>query len=207
MILAFLLAAASPIAPPVAAWSIEGSPGAVHTVSGAVKTGGRIVADRFVSDPDLAQLEKDNLAGGDPPPKGSCRLAGSVRPFKRLRRFAANGRLLWEWNTDKDQGTAHALRFLNPGTGDCLSPDGARLIVSIYSIADGHPWLMGDGVAAVDRNPRIVPTVGKRSGEDFGTKNRTGAWGWRRGSDATLLFVFTQEEPEREDYVVLGRRP
>lgn len=205
MIISLLLAAASPqIAGPSAVWSIEGPPGAVRTVTGKVKTGGRIVADGFVNDQDSVADEKESMSRAKGP-QGTCARAADARSFTRLRRFAADGRLLWEWNVKRD--TDQALRFLGPSSGDCLSPDGGRLLVSTYGGSNQSQELLGRAVVAVDRRPRFVDAKGRRTGEEFGTKRITTADGWRKGGDATLVFSIAHDEHEQRDVAVLGRRP
>lgn len=205
MMLALVLAAAAQnIAPPAAVWTITGPPGAVRSVTATVKTGGRIVADDFVRDAALAGQEKRLLAQAEPR-RGSCARAAAVRPFTRLRRYASNGRLLWTWNVAREE---QALRLLSPAPGDCLSPDGGRLLVVSYRLAPGEPMTeLGGAIVAVDRRPRFVKATGRRSGEDFGELNRTASLGWRRGSDATLVFYLVQDASEARDEAVLGRRP
>lgn len=205
MIHALVLAAAAQAAPPAATWTMDGPPGDVRSITGRVRTGGRIVADRFVGDVDSVNDEKQGLAHPDGP-AGSCARAAAVRPFTRLRRFAADGRLLWEWRVLRD--TEQALRLLAPPPGDCLSPDGARLLVRSYSARAGEPAsLLGGAVIAVDRRPRFVDAKGRRTGREFGPERTTAPSGWRRGANATLNFVVVDGEHETPDEAVLGRRP
>lgn len=209
--LTIILLAATAIAPPATVWHMQGKPGAVTSVTGTVKTGGRIVADEMVDDPDLEDDERGILASGTFRP-GTCSFASAVRPFRRLRRFAADGRLLWEWHVDRAQ---QALR-LHSGNGDCLSPDGGRLTVRsyLYNPADGEPVVaLGEGVVAVDHKPRFVDAQGARTHQQFGDGHATQLVGWRRGSPATLLFeVVTDADTPggpkvTPDFVVLaGKR-
>lgn len=200
MIAALLLAAAAPSA----VWSVDGQPGSVRTVTGKVRTGGRIVADGFISGSDAAAEEKSRMTADRGTP-GSCASVARTRPFTRLRRYAADGRLLWVWNVQRD--TEQALSLLAPAEGDCLSPDGGRLLVTSYNVSYDVASMLGAAVTAVDRNPRFVDAKGRHTGEMFGTKKLTAAQGWRKGSDATLVFSIFTENSERSDSVVLGRRP
>lgn len=181
--LAFLLAAAAaaaasqPVAPAAAVWSTTGSPGGVTSVVGRVRTGGRIVADRFVADARLAKEERGAFAG-TPARRGSCAWASAARPFTRLRRFAANGRLLWAWRADREE---QAIRLRATDQADCLSPSGGRLTVVAYRLAPGEAVTpLGDAVVAVDRRPRFVKAERVGSPE-------ADIVGWRRGAPATLL--------------------
>lgn len=204
MILALILAASSPIAAPAAVWTVDGEPGSIRRITGKVKTGGQIVADGFLNDAESAADEKRQFAYADGP-AGSCARAAAARPFTRLRRFAANGRLLWEWRVSKKSG--QALRLLAVPPGDCLSPDGGRLLVSSYGVTEyPPPALLGAAVIAVDRRPRFVDVKGRHTGETFGANRITAPDGWRGGGDATLLFSLISETRERHDEAVLGRR-
>jgi len=192
--LLLLLGAATvpPVAPPAATWEATGTPGAVSLLTGHVKTGGRIVADRFVSAPDLARGERLTLTQTSAKP-GSCLWASGVRPFTRLRRFAADGHLIWEWHVD---GVQQALRLSATRFGDCLSPDGGRLTVGIYSFDpdDGPVSPMGEGVVAVDRHPDFVQATGMRTHQEFGDAHGSDLVGWKRGRPATLLFDVVSDE-------------
>ena len=205
MIPMLLAAAASQVAAPAARWTIDGQPGAVRSVTAAVKTGGRIVADGFVADAAAARAEKSELATTKAP-AGSCAWAAAVRPFTRLRRFARDGRLLWQWRVSGEQ---QALRLLSGWPGDCLSPDGGRLLVVSYRLAPGEPVSeLGGAIVAVDRRPRFVEATGRRTGEVFGRLQALSDYGWRRRGDATLAFTIYDEGTGREtpDEAVLGRR-
>jgi hypothetical protein len=181
------VAAAPPVAPATTSWAVVGPPGAVSRLTGHVRSGGRIVADRFVSAPDLVRDERLTLTH-TPARKGSCLWASGVRPFTRLRRFAADGHLVWEWHVDR---VRQALRLNAPPSGDCLSPDGGRLTIGIYSFDpedDGAATSLGEGVVAVDRHPDFVAATGRRTHQDYGDERITDLLGWKRGRPATLLF-------------------
>ncbi|WP_375404246.1 hypothetical protein [uncultured Sphingomonas sp.] len=180
MTLAFLLAAATaaqPIAPAAAVWSTIGPPGGVTSVVGRVRTGGRIVADRFVADARLAKEERGAFAE-TPARRGSCAWASAARPFTRLRRFAGNGRLLWTWRADREE---QALRLHATNAADCLSPSGGRLTVVSYRLAPGEEVTpLGNAVVAVDRRPGFADAKGIGSRE-------ADIIGWRRGAPSMLL--------------------
>ncbi|WP_010187515.1 hypothetical protein [Sphingomonas sp. PAMC 26605] len=192
MVLALLLLAAGAIAPSTSVWRIEGAPGAITSLTGIVKSGGRIVADRMVDDADRKRAEQSILSRWQAR-SGSCGWAANVRPFTRLRRFAKDGRLLWTWDVGRE---GQALSLPNTGKADCLSPDGGRLLVTINqyrsdsSDASGRAAVarMGDGVIAVDRRPRFVRAKGARTEQAFGDGPATALTGWQRGRPATLLF-------------------
>ncbi|MBA2936131.1 hypothetical protein HZF05_18770 [Sphingomonas sp. CGMCC 1.13654] len=196
-------AASASLAPPVSTWRIEGQPGAVTSVTGEIRTGGRLVGDQMVSDPDMITDER-GIFGHAPVKPGGCGWASAVRPFTRLRRFAADGRLLWEWHVDREQ---QAIRLLGSQDGDCLSPDGGRLSVGIYRFAPGEPVsALGQGVVRVDHRPDFVEAVGLRSHKAFGGGPDTDLVGWKRGSPATLLFDIVDDEGKTvsHDQAVLG---
>jgi hypothetical protein len=157
-----------------------------------VKTGGRIVADRFVADTDLVRDERLELTR-TPARRGSCLRASGVRPFTRLRRFAADGHRIWQWHVDRIQ---QALRLSAPGAGDCLSPDGSRLTIRIYSFNPGDEPVtsLGEGVIAVDRHPDFVAATGLRTHQEFDDARITDPIGWKRGRPATLLFDVVSDE-------------
>ncbi len=207
MLSLLLLAAVAPRpAPPAATWKVEAAGGTVHTIIASVKTGGRLVADGFVSDGDAIHSEKQELAGTKAP-IGSCARASHARPFTRLRRFAADGRLLWTWRPSAEQ---QALRLLGGSPGDCLSPDGGRLLVVSYRFAPGEPVSeLGGAVVAVDRRPGFVEAKGARTGESLDDLRKLSSIGWKRGADATLTFFLYDQDTDKEapDQVVLGRRP
>lgn len=206
--LELLLLSAAPLAaaPPAATWKVEGAPGAVRTIVATVRTGGRLVADGFVDDPAAIRSEKQDLSTTDAPP-GSCARAAQARPFTRLRRFAADGRLLWSWRVaDQEQ----ALRLLAGWPGDCLSPDGGRLLVTSYRFVPRQPVSeLGGAVIAVDRRPRFVEAVGARTGQSLDDLRKVSDFAWKRGADATLLLTLVEDGAKNEvtDRVVLGRRP
>lgn len=207
MMLVALLAASAPQAAPVAAiWKIEGPPGQIRSVTGFVKTGGRIVADQFIKDRAAAREEAAGL-GEDRSPAGSCARAGYARPFTRLRRFAASGRLLWTWDVSRE---GMAVRLMGGSSGDCLSPDGGRLLLVTYTTEAGPPLKEVNGrVLAVDKRPRLVEANGQKTGLPFGTLRQMSDAYWRRGGDATLYFTNYDVSTGKEtpDIVVLGRRP
>lgn len=192
MSLALLLLAAAAVAPSTSVWQVEGEPGAITSLTGVVKTGGRIVADRMVDDADRKRSEHSILSRSKAR-SGPCAWAANVRPFTRLRRFAKNGRLLWAWDIGRED---RALGLPNTGKDDCLSPDGGRLLVTInqYESDPIDPSdraavvRMGDGVIAVDRKPRFVAAKGARTGQEYGEGHATQLVGWQRGRPATLLF-------------------
>jgi hypothetical protein len=188
LILALVLlpapAAAQQVAPPSATWSITGTPGAIVSLAARMRDGSRIVADRFVRDARLARDEQGQFAQ-TPNRRGGCAWASAARPFTRLRRYAASGRLLWEWRVYREQ---QALRLAAVGTADCLSPGGTRLTVVSYRLAPDEPVsaMSGYGVVAVDRRPRFVdvPEINVRDAD---------ITGWLRGAPATLLFGISDE--------------
>jgi len=190
--LALLLLAAAAVAPSTSVWKVEGTPGAITSLTGIVKSGGRIVADRMVDDVDRKRSEQSILSRSQAR-SGPCGWAANVRPFTRLRRFAKDGRLLWTWDVARED---QALSLPNTGKADCLSPDGGRLLVTINQYGSGSSDAsdrtavvrMGDGVIAVDRKPRFVPAKGARTGQAFGDGHATELTGWQRGRPATLLF-------------------
>jgi hypothetical protein len=203
--LVLLLLTAAQAAPAAATWRIEGAPGAVRAIAGTVRTGGRIVADGFVDDAESVRRERAALA--DPrAPAGSCDRAAGARPFTRLRRFAADGRLLWAWRVSDEE---QALRLLAGTPGDCLSPDGGRLLVVSHRLAPGEPvYELGVAVVAVDHDPRFVEAKGRRTGEAPGILRRLSTLAWRRGGEATLDFTIHDPATgaERRDEAVLGRQ-
>lgn len=207
MLLVAWLAVASPQAAQAAAtWTVDGPPGAVRQITGAVRAGGRIVADRFVGSP-VERREEAAAFRADRSPRGSCARAASARPFTRLRRFAADGRLLWTWGLS---GDGAAVRLMAGDGGDCLSPDGGRLLLIGFMIQADAVLKEVDGrVLAVDRRPRFVAANGQRTGQPFGALRQMGSAYWRRGGDATLVFTLydTATGKETPDLVVLGRRP
>lgn len=143
----------------MATWSVQGRPGAVTSVVGRVRTGGRIVADRFVADASMVKDERGMFAG-TPARRGSCAWVSAARPFTRLRRYAASGRLLWEWHVNRKE---QAVRLHAVGEADCLSPDGGRLTVVSYRLAPQEPvTALGNGIVAVDRLPRFVDAKGNQ---------------------------------------------
>ena len=192
MLLALILLTAAAVAPSTSRWHVQGEPGAITSLTGIVRSGGRIVADRMVDDADKKRSERSILSRSKAR-SGTCAWAIDVRPFTRLRRFAKDGRLLWEWNVGLRNT---ALSLANPGDDDCLSPDGGRLLVTAYHYesdsidpADPAPVeLRDDGVIAVDHHPRFVAAKGARTGQEYGERHKTQLVGWRRGSPATLLF-------------------
>lgn len=200
-----LAAALSQAAPAAAVWQTEGLPGGVRAITGFVKSGGRLVADRFVADRSAAREEAVALRA-DRSLAGSCARAAYVRPFTRLRRFAADGRLLWTW---AGSGTATAVRLMADPAGDCLSPDGGRLLLTVFTTQGGSASEVDGRVLAVDRHPRFVPAIGRRTGQPFGALRQMGTAYWRKGGDATLVFTLydTTTGKETPDLVVLGRRP
>lgn len=217
MSLALLLLAAAAVAPSTSVWQVEGEPGAITSLTGTVKSGGRIVADRMVDDADRKRSEQSILSRSKAR-SGTCAWAANVRPFTRLRRFSKNGRLLWKWDIGRED---QALSLPNTGEDDCLSPDGGRLLVTInqYEADPIDPSdraavvRMGDGVIAVDHKPRFVDAQGARTHRQFGDGHATQLVGWRRGSPATLLFeVVTDPDAPggpkvTPDFVVLaGKR-
>jgi hypothetical protein len=190
LLLALVAAAAPALAPPAATWKVTGKPGAVTLLVGQVKSGGRLVADGFVSQADLVDDERGSLTQS-PAPHDSCTWAKGVRPFTRLRRFAADGRLLWEWHVDREQ---QALRLASSLDADCLSPDGSRLTVEIFHYAPDDPVTsMGRSVVAVDHRPRFVAGHGVRTHEDINDRDADFT-GWKRGRPATLLFDVVSDE-------------
>lgn len=64
-------------------------------------------------------------------------------------------------------------------------------------------------VLAVDRRPRFVEAVGRRTRMPFGALRQMGTARWRAGGDATLFFTLYDVSTDKEtpDEVVLGRRP
>lgn len=191
MTFGWLLLAAAAVAAPTSQWRVAGTPGAVTSVTGIVKTGGRIVGDGMVSDPDLRASERAGLTFGHTP-RGSCAWAAAVRPFTRLRRFARDGRLLWEWHVNREQ---QAVRLLANSDGDCLSPDGGRLLVTAHAYQPDDPGIspLGPAVVAVDHRPRFVDAIGARTHQRFESPRRTYLVGWQRGKPATLLFDVASE--------------
>lgn len=190
LLLALAAATTPPLAPPAATWQVHGAPGSVDLLVGHVKSGGRLVADGFVSQPDLVEDERGSLTQS-PAPHGSCTWAKGVRPFTRLRRFAANGRLLWEWHVDREQ---QALRLASSWDADCLSPDGSRLTIEIFHYDPGDSaFSMGRSVVAVDHRPRFVEGHGVRTHEDINAR-AVDFTGWKRGRPATLLFDVVSDE-------------
>jgi len=195
LLLALAAAATPPLAPPAATWQVHGAPGAVTLLVGRVKSGGRLVADGFVSQRDLIDDERGSLTQS-PAPHDSCTWAKGVRPFTRLRRFAADGRLLWEWHVDREK---QALRLASSLDADCLSPDGSRLTIEIYRYGpdvyglDDPVTSMGRAVIAVDHRPRFVEGRGARTHEDIDAR-AVDFTGWKRGRPATLLFDVVSDE-------------
>lgn len=186
MVLALLLLAAAPVVPSTSVWQVEGEPGAITSLTGIVRSGGRIVADRLVDDPDLQASERSGLTSGHTR-RGSCAWAAAVRPFTRLRRFARDGHLLWEWHVNREQ---QAVQLLANSDGDCLSPDGGRLLVTAHAYQPDDPGIspLGPAVVAVDHRPRFVDAIGARTHQRFESARGTFLVGWQRGKPATLLF-------------------
>ena len=181
-----LLSTQGAVAPNTSVWRVQGKPGAIVRLTGRLRSGDTLVADRMVADRDRMDGERSELTNS-PYKAGTCLWANAVRPFIRLRRFARNGKLLWEWRVGREQ---QALQLLSGEDGDCLSPDGRRLLVTInaYQPEDPAANQLGPAVVAVDHRPRFVDAIGARTHLGFASGRDTLVIGWQRGKSATLLF-------------------
>lgn len=175
---------------PAVRYQVEGPAGAVRAITVGPVAGGRLVADGMVPGDAAARYERESLVGIAAARPGSCDYAAGVRPFTRLRRFGAGGALEWSWDLSADK---LALTLLG-GPAACLSPDGTRLLVSIYSTEQGTALSVPDrrvaqGAVAVGRRAHGFVRPAPRAGtEPFGNPRTTGVVGWQPGRPATLIY-------------------
>lgn len=180
----------APVAPAAATWTLSGTPGRVTALTARIKTGGRLVADGFVNDASARTEERSALAQTQAR-RGSCSWAAAARPFTRLRRFAANGRLLWTWNAGGQDTT---VQLMAPDGADCLSPDGRWLLARLwYRLRPGNSVAEAVGVVALELRPAVGVVNGARTGEVLGRPSVTDPVGWRAGKPATLMFDVTTD--------------
>ena len=168
-------------------------------------TGEDYLVDRFIDDDNAIAAEaeafqRDDADRGCTPadPDRACRTAcahaENARPFTRLRRRSANGRMTTLWPVEKERFAGRALKFdagassASSRDGDCVSPDGRYISLCGYPAPYESERGKTPGIYALTRNLPAVSFRGVASRKVYGEDRYFLFGGWTKGKAHTLQF-------------------
>lgn len=185
-------------------------------------TGRDYLVDRFVEDATAIAREAASFRMGFTSPgctsgtpdrecRRSCAFAENARPFMRLRRRTADGRLATIWPVGKARADGGALKFYagassaSSRAGDCVSPDGRFISLYIHPAPFDGDRGKSPAIAALKPDLPAVPFQGVASGKTYGEDRYFDFAGWKPGEPHTLRFSWGGDDGSGVDDEALPR--